>query len=160
MLYMNIIFPFKKGVRKSLQNRRQNHLNGQFEDTNSLSPIQADDDAGFTLIEVMVALAIFSIAVVAMITAQNENIRTITILEERAMAEIAAENILVETITAAGVIPVGFSSGQIDFAGRPFDWRRQVIETSSPSVHRVTVSIYNRGDNHALQSFTALRKAD
>jgi general secretion pathway protein I len=108
----------------------------------------------------MVALAIFSIAVVAMITAQNENIRTITILEERAMAEIAAENILVETITAAGVIPVGFSSGQIDFAGRPFDWRRQVIETSSPSVHRVTVSIYNRGDNHALQSFTALRKAD
>ena len=118
------------------------------------------DNAGFTLIEVMVALAVFSIAVVAMITAQNENIRTITILEERAIAEIAVENILVETVTAPEDIPVGFTSGEVIFAGRPFEWRRQIIETSSPSVHRVTISIYNRGSDHILQSFTALRKAN
>jgi general secretion pathway protein I len=119
-----------------------------------------NNEAGFTLIEVMVALAIFSIAVVALITAQNENIRTITILEERAIAEIAAENILVETITSPANIPTGFTSGQINFAGRPFDWRQQVIETSTPGVHRVTISIYTRGGAQALQSFTALRKVD
>jgi general secretion pathway protein I len=119
-----------------------------------------DNDAGFTLIEVMVALAIFSIAVVALITAQNENIRTITILEERAIAEIAAENILVETITSPTNIPVGFTSGQLRFAGRKFDWRRQIIETTSPNIHRVTVNIYIRNGEQALQSFTGLRKAN
>ncbi|UTW56525.1 type II secretion system minor pseudopilin GspI [Kordiimonas sp. SCSIO 12610] len=120
----------------------------------------ASSDEGFTLVEVMVALAVFSIAVVAMITAQNENIRTITILEERAFAEIALENILVETVTSPANIPVGFTSGQVTYAERIFDWRRQVIETSSPNVHRVTISIYNQGGEQALQSFTALRKAD
>ncbi len=119
-----------------------------------------NNDAGFTLIEVMVALAIFSIAVVALITAQNENIRTITILEERAIAEIAAENILVETITSPTNIAVGFTSGQLSFAGREFDWRRQIIETTSPNIHRVTVNIYIRNGEQALQSFTALRKAN
>jgi general secretion pathway protein I len=128
--------------------------------TPDTQPVSTNNEAGFTLIEVMVALAVFSIAVVAMITAQNENIRTITILEERAIAEIAAENILIEIITSPANIPTGFTSGQITFAGRPFDWRQQIIETSTPDVHRVTISIYAQGGAQALQSFTALRKAD
>ena len=55
----------------------------------------APPEAGFTLIEAMVALCILAIAACALMGAAGADITRVTHLEKRAMAQIVAENQLV-----------------------------------------------------------------
>ena len=53
---------------------------------------RADTQAGFSLLELLVALAIFGMAVVGLLNLSGESTRTAVILEERALAAVVAEN--------------------------------------------------------------------
>ena len=53
-------------------------------------------DAGFTLIETLVALAVLATSAVALLGATEAHIARITALEHRAVAQWAAENMLAE----------------------------------------------------------------
>ena len=51
-------------------------------------------DAGFSLVESLVALAVLAIASTALLVASQGYVRRIVGLEDRALAQIAAENAL------------------------------------------------------------------
>ncbi|MDX1580712.1 MAG: type II secretion system minor pseudopilin GspI, partial [Alphaproteobacteria bacterium] len=53
---------------------------------------------GFTLIEMLVALGVFSIAVIALLNVQSQSVRTLSEIELRAFAHIVADNRMVETL--------------------------------------------------------------
>ncbi|UVE19081.1 type II secretion system minor pseudopilin GspI [Pseudomonas sp. LS44] len=94
---------------------------------------------GFTLLEVLVALAIFAVVAASVLTASAHSLQTATRLEDKTMAMWIADNQLTELQLADTPPAAGRSQGQLDFAGRHWQWLQLVERTSEPEMHRVTV---------------------
>lgn len=81
-------------------------------------------DRGFTLIELVVALAVFSLAALALVRLNGATLRSSASLGERQIARIVASNLAVETLTDPGPPALGRSSGTQTNAGRTWRWSR------------------------------------
>ena len=87
---------------------------------------------GFTLIEVLVALAIVAIGMGAVLEALTSSANTAVYLQDKTFAEWVALN-RIETVRLSGAIPApGTSNDNIDYAGRSWEWQQKV--TSLPRV--------------------------
>ncbi|HVF93720.1 MAG TPA: type II secretion system minor pseudopilin GspI [Sphingomonas sp.] len=104
-------------------------------------------DAGFTLIEIMVALAVFSLAVLALIRLQGVTIRGASILDETMVAGLVARNVAIEAVTDATPPASGRSNGVEDNGGRRWTWVRQVAPTGNPDIVRIDVAVSGPGGN-------------
>lgn len=120
-------------------------------------------EAGFTLIEVLAALSIFSIAALGLIHVSSENVRTVRIIETQSFAAMVADNIIVETLAQRAALEVGVTSGRVTLGGRDWEWRRIVNKTGNPLLLQITleVSAYEEqrpgADRHVDVSLTAFR---
>lgn len=89
-------------------------------------PRPVDRIRGFTLIELLVALAVFALMVLALLNLAGESVRTAVALEERALAEVVADNQAVE----AALLPAGQLGGPADgvesTGDRRWRWVRNV----------------------------------
>ena len=72
---------------------------------------RADTQAGFSLLELLVALAIFGMAVVGLLNLSGESTRTAVILEERALAAVVAENQAIEALLAPAAVAAAPAAG-------------------------------------------------
>ena len=113
--------------------------------------------SGFTLIEVLVALAIFSLAALALIRLDGAALGTAARLDERAIAAIVARN----QGNAALLEPVpptfGASAGIESNAGRAWPWTRTVSRTPDRRLQRIDIRVAG-SDGSTLASFTVLRR--
>ncbi len=81
---------------------------------------------GFTLIEVLVALAIVAIGMAAVMEALTSSADTALYLQDKTFADWVALN-RVETVRLSGAVPTtGTSSDTVDYAGRKWEWRQKV----------------------------------
>ncbi|MGH8298636.1 MAG: type II secretion system minor pseudopilin GspI [Steroidobacteraceae bacterium] len=81
---------------------------------------------GFTLIEVLVALAIVAIGMAAVLEALTSSANTAVYLQDKTFAEWVALN-RIETVRLSGAVPtVGTSNDKIDYAGRSWEWQQTV----------------------------------
>lgn len=99
--------------------------------------------AGFTLIEVLVALAIVGIALAAGLQATtaltNNALRQSSVL----LAHICAENELVKARLSKQMPDIGESSGACEQAGRTFAVNVSVLPTPNPSFRRVDAQVFD-----------------
>ena len=97
---------------------------------------------GFTLVEVLVALGIVAIALVAGLRASaalsNNSQRQSDVL----LAHICAENTLVAIKLARQLPPLGDSEQACEQAGQPFNVRLSVAPTPNPSFRRVDAQVF------------------
>ncbi len=105
---------------------------------------------GFTLIEMLVALAILAVALAATQRALAVAIDNASELKLRLFAGWVAENRLAE-LRAAGQPPVvGERSGEAEQAGLRFRWTEQVSQTFNQDFRRVEIRVLPvGGDDHA-----------
>lgn len=96
---------------------------------------------GFSLIELLVALAVFSLAAMALLNLAAENTRTAARVEVRALAAIVAENRAVELLVAPAPPAPGVDEGVEALAGRDWRWRRTVTATARPEILRIDVEV-------------------
>jgi general secretion pathway protein I len=97
------------------------------------------DDA-FTLIEVMVALFIFSVAVIALLAIRTNAIK----LDERARDEVemtVLANRKMSEIVGQGFAPVGDVSGGFGKEHKNYHWEEIVTASPLPIIRQVTVKI-------------------
>lgn len=94
---------------------------------------------GFSLLELLVALAIFALAATALLGLAAENTRTAQHLETRALAGLVANNLAVEARTAAG--PPSSDAGVLDLAGRRWRWSRETAATDDPALVRLDIRV-------------------
>lgn len=100
---------------------------------------------GFTLIEVLVALAIVAIALAAGLRATSalttNALRQTSVL----LAHICAENELVRVRLARQMPGIGDTAVACDQAGRSFEVRINVRPTPNPSFQRVDAQVFDEG---------------
>ena len=101
-----------------------------------------DRARGFTLIEVMVALVIAALALVAVMASISQMVDAGTAMRDRTYAVWIAQNKITEMRLANVEPEVSETSGEVEFAGLEWAWTANVSETG----RRVPVSGRRRGD--------------
>ncbi|WP_028452223.1 type II secretion system minor pseudopilin GspI [Chitinilyticum aquatile] len=111
-------------------------------------------ERGFTLLEVLVALAIIAIAFAAGSKAVLAGIDGAANLRMRTVALWVAENRLAE-LTVAAVLPeVGSSSGTVRQGDIELVWEQDVSATPNYSFRRVDLRVHVPGSDYALARLT------
>lgn len=118
-------------------------------------PRPAPDQQGFTLIEVLVALAVFSIAALTLVNLSGENTRTSIDTEARVIAGFVADNKVNESVI--GWPPQGVTSGVERAGDRDWRWTRRVGPTSEPEMVRIDVRVSDARGGRTLAEVTAFR---
>jgi general secretion pathway protein I len=112
--------------------------------------------AGFTLIEMLVALAIFSLAALALLRLEGATVSNTGRLEEQAIAQIVARNIAVEAMTDPVAPAFGRTGGQIVNAGRTFAWTRDTGRSPEPRIQQIAIAVTGQ---RAQASMVIFRRA-
>ncbi len=102
---------------------------------------RSEPGAGFTLVEMLMALAVFSLAALALLRLSGATAVTTARLGDQALAQIVARNIAVETISDPVAPPLGTTAGQAVNGGRPWLWTRTVALSPEPRIQLVTVAV-------------------
>ncbi len=97
--------------------------------------------AGFTLIEVMVALTIAALGLAAVAASVSQMVDTGNAMRQRTYASWIAQNKIAE-LRLANIVPdVSETSGDVDYVGREWLWRATISETGVDNLYRVDVQV-------------------
>ena len=111
-------------------------------------------DAGFSVVEALVALAVFAMAGVALVQLQAHSVATLTRVEARALASVVAQNKLVDAFAATQAPDLGASEGEARLGGRDWRWRMAVSATADPMTRRVAIDVREaRGGDPLAQAY-------
>ncbi len=109
---------------------------------------------GFTIVEVLVALAIVGFSLSAIAASMGQMIDTANAMRERTYANWIAQNKIAE-MRLANVIPdVSSTSGEIDYAGTEWAWRAVVSDTGVENLFRVDVTVSYPGAEDGIRTVT------
>ena len=97
--------------------------------------------AGFTLVEVLVALAIVAIGMAAVLGTLSTSANTISYLRDKTFAQWLALNKIANLRLSGQMTHTGNSDGDTDYAGRKWHWRQEVNATEIPGVSRIDVRV-------------------
>jgi general secretion pathway protein I len=100
---------------------------------------------GFTLIEVLVALAIVATALIAGLQATASMTRNAERQSDRVLSQLCAENALIAVRLARQLPDVGDTTTPCEQAGRTLDLRLVVQPTPNPNFRRVYARIERQG---------------
>ena len=98
--------------------------------------------AGFTLIEVLVALAIISVALLAALRAAGQGTANLGELRARLLAGWVAENLMAEHRARGDWLPLGMQRGSERQGEIEFGWREEVVATPHPAFRRLDVFVF------------------
>lgn len=119
------------------------------------SPDSCDRGRGFTLVEVLVALAIIAFALMAALRAAGQGTLNVGELRSRLLAGWVAENLLTEQRAQGVWPPPGTYRGTVKQANMDFTWREDIMETANPSFRRANISVFApAGESHRLAYLT------
>ncbi|HET9031389.1 MAG TPA: type II secretion system minor pseudopilin GspI [Dokdonella sp.] len=97
---------------------------------------------GFTLLEVLIALVVVALALLALTRTAGGQINSFDGLRERTLAGWVASNVLNETRIATPFPGVGKRDGRTRFGDRDWRWTLEVKATDDPSMRRLTVLVF------------------
>ena len=97
--------------------------------------------SGFTLIEMLVALAIFSLAALALLRLEGATITSTSVLADRAIGQIVTRNLAVQVMTDLRAPTIGETTGSVVNAGRTWRWARLTKRTDDARIVRVDLAV-------------------
>ncbi|MCJ8157592.1 type II secretion system minor pseudopilin GspI [Sphingomonas sp. LaA6.9] len=110
----------------------------------------SDRESGFTLIEMLVALAVFSLAALALMRLEGATLSSTADLDQKLIAQIVARNVAVETLTDPTAPALGETSGEETNAGRRWRWQRRTTRPGDQRIVRIDISVLDMtGRNQA-----------
>lgn len=116
--------------------------------------IRSQRIAGFTLLEVMIALVIVGLTLLAMAGKMGSMLNAANTMRNYTYASWIAHNKITEMRLANVVPEVSSSSGEVRYAGVDWAWRAVVSETGVENLYRVDVSISFPGADPIMRPVT------
>lgn len=102
---------------------------------------------GFTLLEVMIALAVLAVAAAGLIQTVSGNVRQSGALEERTIALWLAQNQITEMQVLGQFPPTGRATERASMAGREWELVIETGNTAHPGLRRVEVGVQRPGND-------------
>lgn len=102
---------------------------------------------GFTLLEVLVALAVLAIALAAIMRAMAQAIDTTATLREHNEALWVAQNRLTEHQMRRDWPAADTTDGEAEMGGEKWFWREQVSTTPEPKMRRIEITVRRLADS-------------
>ncbi|MGB7740566.1 MAG: type II secretion system minor pseudopilin GspI [Steroidobacteraceae bacterium] len=96
---------------------------------------------GFTLIEVLAALVIVALGMIAAIQAVTQSARNGTYLRDKTLAHWIGMNVLTERRLQASAPDIAESTGRVEFADQQWQWSMQVTQTQVASLRRIDIAV-------------------
>lgn len=112
-------------------------------------------DEGFTLIEVLASLLIFSMAIIGLTHAGTQSTRSAAAIEMKSLAGVVADNQLIAA--RALDLETGTQSGEARQMGVDFDYSLITEETDQDKLYRLNVTVRRKGQAQVLTTRTAFR---
>lgn len=104
-------------------------------------------EGGFTLLEMLVALSIISIAALTLVRLDAYAVRTAGDLDESTMAGIVAQNRAVELWTDSSPPTIGTSASNVANAGRNWRIEQRVAKTADDGLLRIDLIVRPESGN-------------
>ncbi|HXI86456.1 MAG TPA: type II secretion system minor pseudopilin GspI [Parvularculaceae bacterium] len=96
---------------------------------------------GFTLVEVLVALAILGLVAGGVLALTAQNARFQAAAETRLLAGILVDNELIEALGRVSTLERGRSKGSADFAGRSWTIERSVANLNNNGLVQIEITV-------------------
>ncbi|MGR4989756.1 type II secretion system minor pseudopilin GspI [Vibrio rotiferianus] len=105
----------------------------------SLIGIAPQRARGMTLLEVLVALAIFATAAISVIRSVSQHINTVSYLEEKMFAAMVVDNQMANVMLDSSALKA--KNGTEELAGRTWYWKVTPVSTTQPLLKAFDVSV-------------------
>jgi general secretion pathway protein I len=125
----------------------------------SLSSVRSKAEGGFTLIEMLVALAIFSLAALALLRLGGATATNSARLADRAIAQTVARNIAVEVLTDPVPPAFGTVGGEVVNGGRRWRWSRLTARSPESRIQQIDIDVANASGGPGRARLTVFRTA-
>src|SRR5262249_40879683 len=126
-----------RGQRRALEHRRL----ARREHTNAGGLLKRSRAPGFTLIEILVALAVLAIALTAAAHSVGSAVDTTVALRERMLARWVAEDRMADLELRGEWPALDTREGDAEMGGRKFHWVQETGVTPFAKMRRVEVSV-------------------
>lgn len=113
---------------------------------------------GFTLVEVLAAMAIFSVGIAGVLASMAQNARTIVTLKDKTYADIVADNILIQS--RQSLFLEEEEEGESVIAGDTFEWTLSAAETEQPGFYRLQIDVRRPDQTRVLVRRSAYVNGD
>jgi len=110
---------------------------------------------GFTLLEVMVALAVITLGLAAVIKTVTSTTSNTIHIRDKTFAYWVAQNQIAEIELTSGSPKKGFTDGEEELAGLTWHWTRKIEGTEDPDTNRVELTVRKDKDKSA-QTYATL----
>src|SRR5262245_43874542 len=108
--------------------------------------MRSPESRGFTLIEVVVALAIVAIGMLAVFKTIGDTVHNVGDLRDRSFATWIADNRITEMRISGEMPSVEETAGEVEFAGRSWHWITKVSQTQVQGLRRIDVPVRRDGE--------------
>ena len=110
------------------------------------------NNTGFTLIEVLIALAILSIALTAIIHATTQNIKHTVYLQNRTIATWVGTNVINEARAGMLKLPEApdHVSEETTVLGVTWTWQAVINTTPNKNIQQIDVTVYQKTNEAKL----------
>ena len=109
------------------------------------------EETGFTLVEMLVAMAVFSLAALALLRLQGATATNTIFLENQALAHIAAQTLAVEAVTDPKAPAVGKASGITTNGGQRWRWFRDIRLSEEPRILQISIKVQSQNGPETAQ---------
>ena len=110
-----------------------------------------------TLIEVMVALAILGLVATGVLALVGQNSRFVVSAQDRMLASILADNIMVERLSTQQILEGGDESEEREFAGQIWSANETITAIEGAGMLRIDIEIRRSGSDQILASASTLK---
>lgn len=114
---------------------------------------------GFTLMEVLIALAILALSAAAVLRQTQMGVSQQQQLELKSAAMWLADDALASLMLSSNFVPVGRAERRVTFREQDWDVVTEISPTADANLRRIVVSVMlaDSGADDALASFTTYR---
>ncbi|MBL1294457.1 MAG: type II secretion system minor pseudopilin GspI [Thiotrichales bacterium] len=112
-------------------------------------------EKGFTLIEVIIALAVIAISMAAAINGVGKNINNASYLREKTLAHWVASNKVAEIQLSDVALDASEKKGEETLANLRWEWTVKIDETDIKNIKRLTVEVRREDGNGPSASVVA-----
>jgi len=110
---------------------------------------------GFTLLELLVALVVIAVALLAALRASGAGVHNTSEIRNRLLASWVAQNRLAEHIARRDWLPIGVIRGEDEQAGVRFLWEEKIGGTPNFQFRRIEIRVFSEDDpEHAAASLS------